>query len=89
MPFSLPSPPSLFRREAGEKEKRKGKRAKHDGKGKEIPRDFFFFFFFCFFIGIPSGASAVERGVEWFGSWAPGVSGGPYRHQHCLNFRLI
>ena len=44
LPFSLQSPPSLCRREAGEKEKRTGKRAKHDGKGKEIPRDFFFFF---------------------------------------------
>ena len=89
LPFSLQSPPSLCRREAGEKEKRTGKRAKHDGKGKEIRAISIFFFFFCFFIEIPSGASAVERGVEWFGSWAPGVSGGPYRHQHCLNFRLI
>ena len=47
----------------------------------------YIYIFFGFFIGIPSRASAGEGGIEWSGSRAPGVSEGPYCHQHCLNFR--
>ena len=105
LPFSLPSPPSLCRREAGEKEKRNKKARGVWWEGRRDPVRFlfffffffffvfffffFFFFFFGFFIGIPSGASAKERGVVWFGSSVLGVSEGPYRHQHCLKFRLF
>ena len=53
LPFSFQSPPSLCRREAGEKEKRTGKRAKHDGKGKEIRAISIFFFFFAFLLRYP------------------------------------
>ena len=90
MPFSLPSPPSLCRREAGEKEKKKQESARSMmGREKRSRAISIFFFFFGFFIGIPSGASAKERGVVWFGSSVLGVSEGPYRHQHCLKFRLF
>ena len=57
-----------------EGKKETGKRAEHDGKGEEIPCDFYIYIFFGFFIGIPSGASAKERGVVWFGSSVLGMS---------------
>ena len=91
MPFSLPSPPSLCRGKAGEKEKKKQESARsmmgREKRSRAI--SIYIYFFFGFFIGIPSGASAKERGVVWFGSSVLGMSEGPYRHQHCLKFRLF
>ena len=90
MPFSLPSPPSLCRGKAGEKEKKKQESARSMmGREKRSRAISIYIFFFGFFIGIPSGASAKERGVVWFGSSVLGMSEGPYRHQHCLKFRLF
>ena len=90
MPFSLPSPPSLCRGKAGEKEKKKQESARSMmGREKRSRAISIYIYFFGFFIGIPSRASAKERGVVWFGSSVLGMSEGPYRHQHCLKFRLF
>ena len=83
LPFSLPSPPSLFRTEAGEKEKKKQESARSLMGREKRSRAISFFFFFCFFIGIPSRSLCEEerRRMVW--------KLGPYRHQHCLSFRLL
>ena len=75
----------------GKLERRKKRNRKARGAWWEGRRDpvRFLYIFFGFFIGIPSGASAKERGVVWFGSSVLGMSEGPYRHQHCLKFRLF
>ena len=77
----------------GKLERRKKRNRKARGawwEGRRDPVRFLYIYIFLgFFIGIPSGASAKERGVVWFGSSVLGMSEGPYRHQHCLKFRLF
>ena len=65
LPFSLPSPPSLCRREAGEKEKETRKRAEYDGKGEDIPALSIFLFLLFFFNWDNQQASLQRREASY------------------------
>ena len=66
MPFSLPSPPSLCRRKAGEKEKKKQESARSMmGREKRSRAISIYFFFLAFLLGYP--AEPLRRREESYG----------------------